>query len=178
MKFLLIQAMAAYAPAHVHLDWLVDDIHAADIAVAGRTGDARADMGRMNEMNIAGLLVDTHPGNRLTGYVILANMRDLRVCDGNIFVTAPADFYRRVIGITGGCRRPMAVSAGNMQLVDMNTVIKCDWLSWAGDPTQFVLRSWVVSGQKNAMQSEAGSSRPASTSKRMRTGRLTQESLF
>lgn len=62
MEFLLVLTMTADTPTHIHLDRLEDDVHTADIAMTGRASDPRADVGRMDKMDIIWLLIDTHPG--------------------------------------------------------------------------------------------------------------------
>ena len=85
----------------------------------------------MDKMNVARLLVDTHPGNRLLGKIILPDTSDLRMRDGNVLVAAPADLDRRIIRVARSRCRPMAVGARDVQLVDMDMVVKCNRLGGA-----------------------------------------------
>ena len=130
VKILLVLPVAANTPAHVHLDWLIHRIHAADIPVAGRAGDPRADMRRMDKMDVIRLLVDPHPRNRLFVDVILPDSGDLRMGDGDVLMAAPADLDRRIVSVARSSRSPVAVGAGDMQLADVDMMIKSNRLRW------------------------------------------------
>ena len=124
MEFLLILTVATDTPSHIHCNRLIDRVHATDVTMAGCTGDARADVRRVHKMYIGRLLIDPDPGNRLFVDVILPHTGDLWMGHGDIFVTAPANFHGWIVSVSRICRRPVTIGTGNVQLTNMDMVIK------------------------------------------------------
>src|SRR3990172_1114426 len=93
LLFMLFQ-MTVQAPAHVHLHDRMDDLHLANLAMAGFAVEARAQVRLMAEVYEVGLRVDAHPGDGFAAFPIAGNFLDQQAIRGNHTVASHAFLHR------------------------------------------------------------------------------------
>ena len=157
--------MAAYAPTHLKLIYLVNNVHFLYLSMAGFTFKSAKNMPFMGEMGMLREEMDFYPGDRRLFIPILSNFLNFflnvyllsivlvfHIPPGNVQMTPHTFLYRRYARPRGYCNIAMAVLTRDLIVSCMNLMAKENWLCW---PLSAAFSSGIeMEAQKNGKRKQ------------------------